>query len=94
MSDAKLLGTVLRKKITNLGLWDEHRVDELVTRIEKDEDAMLKMIGRIELEAARGGSGVQQGIRAMVNSGAVKESLATFEKLMAHELSDESFPRS
>lgn len=94
MSDIKTISVrdVLAKRMSALGLYDECRVQELVARIEKDENAMLLILGRLVVEAERGGSGVQQGIRALVNTSAIPEALDTYSQLLAHELDDESFP--
>jgi hypothetical protein len=54
---------------------------------------MLIVLGRLLVEAERGGSKVQQVIRAVVKSDAIPESLDTFEKLLGHELADPTFPR-
>lgn len=83
---------VLRKRIIATGLYDLAQSDELIRRIQNDEQAMLAMIGRLVVEEERGGSGLQQGIRALVNSSSVPAALETYNKLVAHELSDESFP--
>ena len=91
MKDATVRG-VLARRMLDLGLYDEARVEELVSRVEKDESAMLRLLGRLCVEEARGGSGIEQGIRALVNSSDVAEALDTYSKLRAHELDDESFP--
>lgn len=92
MSSDVTVREVLRRRMLNLGLYDEARVEELVSRVEKNEQAMLALLGRLVVEEARGGSGVQQGIRALVNSSAIPEALDTYNRLLVHELDDESFP--
>ena len=83
---------VLHRKIVATGLYDSARAAELVSRIAHDDAAMLSLLGRLAVEAERGGSGLQQGIRALVNSSAVPGALSTFDTVLAHELADESFP--
>jgi hypothetical protein len=83
---------VLLNRLVALGLYDKERCQALVSRINKDEEAMLKMIGRLAVEEARGGSGSEQGIRALIRSTEVKKSLETLGHLMKDELSDPSFP--
>jgi hypothetical protein len=96
MADPKNVSVrdVLHNKIVATGLYDTDRANELIARIENDEPAMLVLIGRLAVEAERGGSGTQQGIRALVNSNAIPAALETFERTAGHELSDESFPRT
>jgi hypothetical protein len=84
---------VLKAKLVDSGLYDAERANELVGRISHDENAMLTVLGRLSVEAQRGGTKVQQCIRAVVKSEAIPQSLETFEKLAQHELADPSFPR-
>jgi hypothetical protein len=86
------VANVLHRKIIATGLYDEDRAHELIGRLQGDESAMLSLIGRLAVEAERGGSGAQQGIRALINSNAISATLATYDKLLEHELADHTFP--
>lgn len=83
---------VLKTRLIALGLYDEDRAEELVSRVESNEDAMLKILGRFAVESVRGGSLVQQCIRAIVKTEDIPAALDTYDKLLGHELADPSFP--
>lgn len=86
------INKILINKLLETGLYDQDRAEELVGRIDQNEKAMLEIIGRLAVEEQRGGSKVQQCIRALVKTDAIPSSLETFEKLMGHELADPTFP--
>lgn len=82
----------LNTKMVETGLFDAEQADELTSRIATDENAMLVLLGRLTLEAERGGSKTEQGVRALLNADVVPRALDTFHRLAMHELADESFP--
>lgn len=86
------LKEILINKLIDSGLYDEERADELVSRIEDNEEKMLIILGRLSAEEKRGGTKVQQCIRAVIQASEIPQALGTFEKLMGHELADPTFP--
>lgn len=83
---------VLNAKMVETGLFQVEQANELTGRIADDEKAMLTLLGRLTLEAARGGTKAEQGVRALLNADVVPRALDTFNALAMHELADESFP--